>query len=45
MEAEIIRANPKQIIKDLEMIELMLSKKIEEKQNGTKEKWTDSSEN
>jgi hypothetical protein len=43
MAQEIIKPNSQQIIEDLEEIDFILSKKIEEKQNGTKEKWTDSS--
>ncbi len=42
--AQKFNPNPKQVIEDLEQIDYILSKKIEEKQNGTKEKWTDSSE-
>jgi len=39
MAQEIIKLNPQQIIEDLEEIDFILSKKIEEKQNGTKEKF------
>ena len=41
MGQEIIRANPKQIIEDLEEIDFILSKKVGDKQNGKEEKWTD----
>jgi hypothetical protein len=43
MANEIIKPNAKQIIEDLEVIDFILTKKIEEKQNDAKEKRTDSS--
>lgn len=45
MGQEIIGLNPKQIIEDLEEIDFILSRKVEDKQNGKEEKWTDSSKN
>jgi len=44
MAQEIIKPNSQHIIEDLEEIDFVLSKKIEEKQNGTEEKCTDSSQ-
>jgi hypothetical protein len=44
MAQDTIKPDPQLIIENLEDIDFILSKKIEEKQSGTKEKRTDTSE-